>query len=109
IPDVGNFPKFPVKFRTDPEGYLPFARDKKTLARDWVVPGTPKMEHRIGGLEKDSLTGNVSYDPENHQKMTNLRAEKVANIANDIPDQEMSVGEETGDLVIIGWGRPTVR
>lgn len=103
IPSVDSLPKFEVKFRTDPEGFYPYLRDQATLARPWAIPGTPGLEHRIGGLEKHHLTGNVSYDPENHQLMTNLRAEKVARIAQDIPDVEVT-GAPEGDLLVVGWG-----
>jgi len=98
-----SLPEIPVKFRTDPEGFHAYARDDATLARDWVRPGTPGLEHRVGGLEKDSLTGNVSYDAVNHQRMTDLRAEKVARIVNDIPDLE-PFGESKGKLLVVGWG-----
>jgi 2-oxoglutarate ferredoxin oxidoreductase subunit alpha len=104
IPDVEDLPSFPVQFRTDPEGFQPFARDPETMARPWAIPGTPGLEHRVGGLEKDALTGNVSYDPDNHQRMTDERAAKIAGIASDIPPQEIQAGEATGKLVLVGWG-----
>jgi 2-oxoglutarate ferredoxin oxidoreductase subunit alpha len=104
IPDADDLPTFPVTFRSDPEGFQPFARDAETLARPWAVPGTPGLEHRIGGLEKDSVTGNVSYDQENHQRMTDLRAAKIAGIAKDIPAQTVQCGEPTGGLALVGWG-----
>src|SRR5690606_36779596 len=72
--------------------------------RDWVVPGTPGLEHRIGGLEKEDITGNVSYDPENHQRMVKLRQEKVDRIADYIPRQELDSGPEEGDVLVLGWG-----
>jgi len=100
---LDELPEIPVKFRMDPEGFQPYARDEETLARDWVRPGTPGLEHRVGGLEKDSLTGNVSYDPANHQRMTDLRAAKVARIVNDIPDL-VPFGEAKGKVLVIGWG-----
>lgn len=103
IPSIESLPKFEVKFRTDPEGFYPYLRDETTLARPWAIPGTPGLEHRIGGIEKHHLTGNVSYDPENHQLMTNLRAEKVARIAQDIPEVEVT-GAPEGDLLVVGWG-----
>ena len=81
----------------------PYLRDPETLARPWAVPGTPGLEHRIGGLEKADILGNVSYDPENHHRMQLLRAEKVARIANDIPDLQV-YGPQSGDLLILGWG-----
>lgn len=103
IPDVSSLPKIPLEFRTNPEGFYPYSRDPETLARPWAIPGTPGLEHRIGGLEKQHITGNVSYDPENHQRMVNLRAEKVARIAQDIPDIEV-FGEAEGELLVVGWG-----
>jgi 2-oxoglutarate ferredoxin oxidoreductase subunit alpha len=103
IPSLDELPEFKVRFRTDPKGYLPFLRDPHTLARDWVKPGTPGLEHRIGGLEHDQRTGNVSYDPLNHEQMTHLRADKVAGIAADIPPLDVE-GEEAGDLLLLGWG-----
>jgi 2-oxoglutarate ferredoxin oxidoreductase subunit alpha len=104
IPDVDDVEPFPVEFRKDADGFHPYLRDEKTLARPWAKPGTPGLEHRIGGIEKDYDSGNISYDPDNHHKMTKIRAEKILNIANDIPLQEVSTGEETGDLVVVGWG-----
>ena len=104
IPDADSLPSFPVTFRTDPENFQPFARDPETLARPWAIPGTPGLEHRVGGLEKDSVTGNVSYDPENHQHMTDVRAAKIAGIANDIPEQEVQYGEIRGRMALVGWG-----
>jgi 2-oxoglutarate ferredoxin oxidoreductase subunit alpha len=83
-------------------GFLPYVRDEKTLARQWAIPGTPGLEHRVGGLEKQALTGNVSYDPQNHEEMCKVRAEKVARIANFIPDQEV-FGSEDG-LLVLAWG-----
>jgi len=102
IPHVNELPDFPVKFRTDPEGFFPYLRDEN-LSRPWVRPGTKGLEHRIGGLEKANITGAVSYDPDNHDEMIKLRAQKVKNIANDIPDLEVD-GEEEGDLLVLGWG-----
>lgn len=103
LPDIENLPKIPVKFRTDPEDFQPYERDKTTLARDWVRPGTPGLEHRLGGLEKQDGTGSVSYDPNNHEFMIRLRAEKIARIAEDIPEAEVYGGME-GDLLLVGWG-----
>ncbi len=103
IPDVSELPQFPVTFRTDPENFLPYARDPQTLARPWAVPGTPGLEHRIGGLEKQDGTGNVNYEPLNHEKMVRLRAAKVEAIAQDVPAAE-PVGDPDGDILIIGWG-----
>jgi len=82
---------------------MPYARDPETLVRQWVVPGTPGLEHRIGGLEKQDLTGNVSYDPANHELMVNLRAKKVERVANSIPEQTV-VGSGSGKLLVVGWG-----
>jgi 2-oxoglutarate ferredoxin oxidoreductase subunit alpha len=80
-----------------------YERDPKTLARAWVIPGTPGLEHRIGGIEKDALTGNISYAPENHEKQTYVRQAKVDRIAQDIGELDLS-GPESGDVLIIGWG-----
>ncbi|MHA1537646.1 MAG: 2-oxoacid:acceptor oxidoreductase subunit alpha, partial [Alphaproteobacteria bacterium] len=88
IPDMSGYAPFAVRYRTDPEGFQPYERDAETLARPWVKPGTPGLEHRIGGIERDFTTGNISYDPANHQRMTEVRANKIAGIAKDIPDQE---------------------
>jgi len=104
LPDIDAFPRFPVSFRQEPEGFHPFLRDEETLARPWAVPGTPGLEHRIGGLEKDYDSGNVSYDPDNHQRMTDVRAAKIAGIENDIPLQDIELGSGSGRLVIVGWG-----
>ncbi|HWP35712.1 MAG TPA: 2-oxoacid:acceptor oxidoreductase subunit alpha [Thermodesulfobacteriota bacterium] len=103
LPCLADLPDLRPSFRTDPEGFLPYARDERTLARPWAVPGTPGLEHRIGGLEHEHLTGNVSYDPANHELMVRLRAEKVARIADEIPDVEV-VGEPSGRLLVLGWG-----
>jgi 2-oxoglutarate/2-oxoacid ferredoxin oxidoreductase subunit alpha len=107
IPDVASLPDISVEFAVaPPEGksFLPYERDPDTLARPWAIPGTPGLEHRIGGLEKADVTGNVSYDPENHDLMTRLRAQKVAGIAADIP--ELEVDDPTGDAttLVLGWG-----
>jgi len=102
IPDVATLPKLEVSYRTDPEGFQAYARDAH-LARPWVRPGTPGMEHRIGGLEKDFLSGNISHDPLNHQRMVEVRAAKVAGIARDIPPLEV-VGPAGADLLVVGWG-----
>jgi len=104
IPDANNFTPMPVTFRTDPEGFKPFLRDPKTLARPWAIPGTPGLEHRIGGIEKDHESGHISYDPANHQKMTATRAAKIQGIANDIPAQTVELGPPKGRLAIVGWG-----
>ncbi len=104
IPDARTLPRFPVRFRTDPAGFHPFARDEKTLARVWAVPGTPGLEHRVGGIERAFGSGHISYDPENHQKMTDTRFAKIAGIANDIPLQGVALGGPRGKLAVVGWG-----
>ncbi len=103
IPQFSSLPDITPTFRSDPEGFLPYSRDEKTLARPWAIPGTPGLEHRIGGLEKQDLTGNVSYDPKNHEHMVRLRAEKVDRIADDIPPAEIE-GDAKSELLIVGWG-----
>ncbi|HMS17921.1 MAG TPA: 2-oxoacid:acceptor oxidoreductase subunit alpha, partial [Planctomycetota bacterium] len=103
LPAIEDLVPIKVKFRTDPEGFLPYSRDPETLARPWAIPGTPGLEHRIGGLEKQDQTGNVSYDPENHELMCKVRAEKVARVANRLPPQVVR-GAESGELLIISWG-----
>jgi 2-oxoglutarate ferredoxin oxidoreductase subunit alpha len=102
VPAVADLPRLPVKYRTDPEGFQAYARDEH-LARPWVVPGTPGMEHRIGGLEKDFLTGNISHDPKNHHKMVETRAAKVDGIAADFPPLAVA-GPVAGELLVVGWG-----
>ena len=104
IPDVDTLPSMPVSFATEVEGFRPTRRDPETQAREWVLPGTPGMEHRIGGLERDFDTGNISYDPANHQKMTDLRIGKIAGIARDIPAQAVEAGNPSGRLAVVGWG-----
>jgi 2-oxoglutarate/2-oxoacid ferredoxin oxidoreductase subunit alpha len=106
IPDADDIPEIPVHFATEPNsanGYLPYKRDPQTLARPWAVPGTPGLEHRIGGLEKQDVSGNINYEPLNHEKMVRIRAAKVAAVAQDIPDIE-PVGDTEGDLLIVAWG-----
>jgi 2-oxoglutarate/2-oxoacid ferredoxin oxidoreductase subunit alpha len=106
IPDVDSLPDIPVEFADQPnhEGaFLPYLRDAETLARPWAIPGTPGLEHRIGGLEKADGTGNVSYDPDNHDYMVRVRAQKVAGIAADIPELEVD-HEDGADLLVLGWG-----
>ncbi|MCB9673664.1 MAG: 2-oxoacid:acceptor oxidoreductase subunit alpha [Alphaproteobacteria bacterium] len=102
VPDVASLPDITPGFRTDPEGFLPYERDPETLSRPWAVPGTPGMEHRIGGLEKQDGTGNVSYDPLNHEHMCRVRAEKVQRLQRFIPPIEVH-GDAEGTLVV-GWG-----
>jgi 2-oxoglutarate ferredoxin oxidoreductase subunit alpha len=103
IPDVASLPRTEVRYRTEAEGFLPYARDPDTLARPWAIPGTPGLEHRIGGIEKEEGTGNVSYLPQNHARMVELRAQKVARVANDLPLAEVN-GPERGELLVVGWG-----
>jgi 2-oxoglutarate ferredoxin oxidoreductase subunit alpha len=103
IPSLAGLPDISVANATDPATFRPYQRDPDTLARPWAVPGTAGLEHRIGGLEKADVTGNVSYDPDNHHRMQTLRAAKVAGIADDIPPLEV-YGPERGDLLILGWG-----
>ena len=104
IPDIDKLEKFPVKYCTDTEGFHPFKRDPETLARVWAKPGTPGLLHRIGGIEKDYNSGHISYDADNHQKMTDVRAAKIAGIANDIPEQDVSSGALGSKLAVVGWG-----
>ena len=104
VPDIDSFPSFPVCFETEAEGFHPFLRDPETLARVWARPGTPGLEHRIGGIERGYDSGHISYDPENHQKMTNVRAAKVARVADDIPEQQVTIGTAGGRLAVVGWG-----
>jgi len=104
IPDMDMLSPVDVEFvKGDDHEYYPYQRDKTTLARGWALPGTPDLEHRIGGLEKANVTGNVSYDPDNHHLMVRLRAQKVAGIAREIPATEIH-GDLTGDLLVLGWG-----
>ena len=102
LPRIEDLPPIDVAFRTDPAGFLPFARDPETLARPWAIPGTPGLEHRIGGIEKADGTGNVSYDASNHERMVHLRAEKVQRVALDIPPAQVD-GDRDG-LLVLGWG-----
>jgi 2-oxoglutarate ferredoxin oxidoreductase subunit alpha len=106
IPDVASLPDISVELATEPNQdgrFMPYLRDEATLARPWAVPGTPGLEHRIGGLEKADVTGNVSYDPDNHDYMVRVRARKVAGIAADIPELEVD-HEEGARLLVLGWG-----
>src|SRR5216117_1837419 len=103
IPDVKTLPDIKVAFRTDPEGFQPYLRDPATLARPWVRPGTPGLEHRIGGIEKQDVTGNISYDADNHDLMVRTRAEKVRRVAQEIPPTSIN-GPATGDVLVVGWG-----
>jgi 2-oxoglutarate ferredoxin oxidoreductase subunit alpha len=103
IPSLDELPDLRVPNRTEAEGFFPYLRDPETLARPWVVPGTPGLEHRVGGLEKLDVLGTVSYDPDNHHRMMMLRAEKVARVARDIPPLEV-LGPPEGELLILSWG-----
>jgi 2-oxoglutarate ferredoxin oxidoreductase subunit alpha len=103
IPSSSELADIPVKFRTEAEGFFPYLRDENTLARPWALPGTPGLEHRIGGLEKQHITGNVNYEPANHDKMVRLRTEKVERVVADIPPQQVE-GDESGELLVLGWG-----
>ncbi len=111
LPDVSTLPDISTSFATEPNGendggepvHHPYARDPETLAREWALPGTPGLMHRVGGLEKEDVTGNVSYDPANHETMIHLRAAKIAGIANDIPGVEVH-GDTDADTLVLGWG-----
>jgi len=104
LPRVDSLPELAVSQQVEAEGFLPYARDEATLARPWALPGNAGLEHRIGGLEKENLTGNVSYDPANHELMTRLRAEKVERVADSIPDLVVEGDAAGGDLLVLGWG-----
>jgi 2-oxoglutarate ferredoxin oxidoreductase subunit alpha len=103
IPDPDTIEPIVVKHETNPDGFLPYSRDPESLKRPWALPGTKGLEHRIGGLAKQDGTGNVSYDPQDHEHMTHIYAEKIARIADRIPEQDI-LGEESGELLIVGWG-----
>jgi 2-oxoglutarate ferredoxin oxidoreductase subunit alpha len=104
VPSMKDYPTIhPPVLKERPEDWKPYARDAERLARTWAHPGTPDLEHRIGGLEKDEFTGSVSHDPENHQRMTELRAAKVKAVERVIPELEVE-GEQEGDLLLVGWG-----
>jgi 2-oxoglutarate/2-oxoacid ferredoxin oxidoreductase subunit alpha len=103
VPEISDIPDIPVNFAKDPEGFKPYKRNPDTLARPWAIPGTPGLEHRIGGLEKQDVTGNINYEPLNHENMVRIRAAKVAGIVQDIPDAAPA-GDPDGDLLIVAWG-----
>ncbi len=103
IPDLDSIPDFKVKFASDPVDFKPYRRHPDTLARPWAVPGTPGLEHRIGGLEKQDVTGNINYEPLNHENMVRIRAAKVEAVVQDIPDI-VPAGDPEGDLLIVAWG-----
>ena len=103
IPSLADLPEIPVHFEKNPEGFQPYSRNPDTLARPWAIPGTPGLEHRIGGIEKQDITGNVNYEPLNHERMVRLRAAKVAAIVQEVPDV-VPAGDPSGDLLIVAWG-----
>jgi 2-oxoglutarate/2-oxoacid ferredoxin oxidoreductase subunit alpha len=103
LPDLDSLVRIKVNHQAEPGSFEPYARDEKTLARTWVVPGTPGLEYRIGGLEKADISGDVSYDPVNHERMVHLRAEKVRRVAQDISPTEI-FGEPKGQLLLVSWG-----
>ncbi|HKP61706.1 MAG TPA: 2-oxoacid:acceptor oxidoreductase subunit alpha [Polyangiales bacterium] len=102
VPDMSKLARIPVNFRTDRDGFQPYGRDER-LARPWALPGTPGLEHRIGGIEKQHLTGNISYDPANHEFMSKLRHERVQKIADELPATQV-YGDASGELLVVGWG-----
>ena len=108
IPDLDAIPaiepNFADRVHDDDPHFMPYRRDPETLAREWAKPGTPGLEHRIGGLEKDQLSGNVSYDPDNHDEMVRTRADKVAGIVRDIPDLQVDDPTDDAKLLVLGWG-----
>jgi len=103
IPNLSELETFETEYRTDPDNYNVYERDAETLARAWVKPGTAGLAHRVGGLEKDALTGNVSYDPDNHEAMCRTRAEKVDRVQSEMGELNLA-GPDEGDLLVIGWG-----
>jgi 2-oxoglutarate/2-oxoacid ferredoxin oxidoreductase subunit alpha len=106
LPDVSKIPTIDPNFLTapnTPDGFMPYLRDEN-LARPWALPGTEGLEHRVGGLEKEDGSGNISYDPDNHERMTELRAAKVAKVADDIPLLEVDSDGEKAELLVLGWG-----
>jgi 2-oxoglutarate ferredoxin oxidoreductase subunit alpha len=112
LPDVAALPDLAVTFATEPNHvgddgeptFWPYLRDPETLARAWALPGTPGLMHRIGGIEKEDGSGNISYDPANHEHMVRLRAEKVARIAEHIPPAAVTGDVDDADLLVVGWG-----
>jgi 2-oxoglutarate ferredoxin oxidoreductase subunit alpha len=102
IPELDELPAIPVNFRKEANGFHPYLRDEH-LARPWAIPGTPGLEHRIGGLEKKDIIGNISYDPENHQIMVDKRKEKIDGVQKDVPDMIVE-GDQNGELLVLGWG-----
>jgi 2-oxoglutarate/2-oxoacid ferredoxin oxidoreductase subunit alpha len=104
VPDTDKMPPIKVEFCTNPDGFMPYTRDDETLARPWAVPGTPGLEHRIGGLSSENLTGNVSYSPANNELMVRTRVRKIAGIAREIPPIEIFGDKNGGDLLVLAWG-----
>jgi 2-oxoglutarate ferredoxin oxidoreductase subunit alpha len=107
LPDVDALPDISVPFAEAPnhgDDFWPYLRDPGTLARPWAIPGTPGLMHRIGGLEKEEGTGDVNYEPENHDYMVRIRAAKVAGIASDIPGVDVDTADDTADVLVLGWG-----
>ena len=104
LPDLSSFKPFPVKFQEPVEGFHPAMRDPDTLARTWAKPGSAGLQHRIGGLEKNQNSGHISYDANNHHEMTMIRANKIANVADDIAKAKIDQGEDSGDVLVVGWG-----
>jgi 2-oxoglutarate ferredoxin oxidoreductase subunit alpha len=107
LPDVDSLPTIDPKFATGPNAgreFLPYLRDPETFARPWAIPGTPGLRHRIGGLEKEDGTGDISYDAENHERMTHIRAEKIEKIADSIPPLEVDDPDGDAQLLVLGWG-----
>ncbi len=102
IPNIEDLPDFHKVYQTEKEGFFPYSRDEN-LVRPWAIPGTPGLEHRIGGLEKANITGDINYEPDNHDKMIKIRNQKIQNIASDIPDLKVD-GDNSGDLLVLGWG-----
>ncbi len=103
VPSLKDLQEIPAKHHTEKEGFFPYKRDPETLARPWAVPGTPGLEHRIGGLEKQDVTGVTSHSPENHERMVGLRAEKVARVAKDFAPTKL-FGDNQAELLVLGWG-----
>jgi 2-oxoglutarate ferredoxin oxidoreductase subunit alpha len=103
VPDVSKLPKFPPPRLPAPDKFKPYLRESQTLARPWALPGTAGYEHRVGGLEKADVTGAVSYDPDNHERMCRLRQAKIDKVAADVPPAEV-VGPKKGKVLVVGWG-----
>jgi len=104
LPKIEELPKLEIKYRDEAKGYEPYMRDEETLARPWVKPGTPGLQHRIGGLEKQDGSGNVNYEPENHEYMVKMRESKVYRVAEDVPEPEFFGDAKGGDVLVVGWG-----